>query len=971
MSNHRPELYRWKRKTDPKMVYSRSQKVTSTNDVQDWIKKVEEASNIAAAQTFGTEYMSGRSKAKHTVKNTVDYLHEDDATYSEAQDLLNQWMSDKVNFDAEPDMFDDDWTPKPSPSQIKKEWDHLLEDQGIEYSQSPKTSARELYSGLENCDEDELVSKILDGMRDKELIKDEFLTDLGLDESSKHRDPRTKMELRHQQVKENREKRQKDLEKQRREKQSRKDAQSRAKQMLLKEEKQKQMQARREEMQLQKEMAKIRKEMQEERRREEEMKAREKEEREELQRKAQEELDRQQLAEEMQKRQHLQVIEDKRKDLMRKLEQVEKRQAANNLKILQRHFSAWYNIVLERRIQIGKARAMADWKCLLRAWNAWKAYCRSKRIEREAMEHEWSMKEYHRKTQLAQTHYRDSLLRRYFSAWQLFVQQEHLQNESKEQQSRLHDRMSALLNAAATGKLWNKNENDKNIQKPSREEMKVDSVRDKVDELFAQPSRPRDTPMSSRSDDSSIASSRDVKKAWQPPPLTKPTEPWQVTRRHLNLTKEQIAGGGDHGNTDNGENDQSGQIRQSKKLVTQKTPFMVNNFENRHNAQQEILRKQQEQIREQQKMIQELQYQQQMSVLQAQAQTQQLIQKHLSNNSVNVLAQQGDLLNVQHNVVAKDVNVNPDSARSQKSGASTARSAVSARSASSDTTAASSASKKSATKHDEILKKMEDRAAERARMKAEREERKRKQEEEKLAQLQAEEEERLRQEEEEKKARIEARKEQKRKERQKELEKQQKLEYLHEMNVKAEEHCRKTLLRHKGFLPWMKLVQQARRNNEVAQDHHASVLLRNCLLAWHNHTQDVMAEKKDLAQELFNFIIVRRCFRNWRRYGQHVNIQEQKADRFYLEKLKGSFFRAWADYTAYEKIADWKRERMAREHDVWRLKHRAFIAWKRFPAILKDEREKERRRQELRKKVSAILPDFEGLSLSKSRDSFD
>lgn len=32
--------------------------------------------------------------------------------------------------------------------------------------------------------------------------------------------------------------------------------------------------------------------------------------------------------------------------------------------ILQKHFSAWLNVVLERRLQMGRASALADWKLL-------------------------------------------------------------------------------------------------------------------------------------------------------------------------------------------------------------------------------------------------------------------------------------------------------------------------------------------------------------------------------------------------------------------------------------------------------------------------------------------------------------------------------------------------------------------------------------------------------------------------------
>lgn len=50
---------------------------------------------------------------------------------------------------------------------------------------------------------------------------------------------------------------------------------------------------------------------------------------------------------------------------------------------MHRHFSAWYNLVLDRRLKMGKARAMYDWKIMLRGWNAWRSYIRSRRIDRE------------------------------------------------------------------------------------------------------------------------------------------------------------------------------------------------------------------------------------------------------------------------------------------------------------------------------------------------------------------------------------------------------------------------------------------------------------------------------------------------------------------------------------------------------------------------------------------------------------
>ncbi len=56
--------------------------------------------------------------------------------------------------------------------------------------------------------------------------------------------------------------------------------------------------------------------------------------------------------------------------------------------ILQRHFTAWYDVVLEQRLRMGKARAMCEWRRLVRAWNAWRRYVRDKRLDRDAQRHQ-------------------------------------------------------------------------------------------------------------------------------------------------------------------------------------------------------------------------------------------------------------------------------------------------------------------------------------------------------------------------------------------------------------------------------------------------------------------------------------------------------------------------------------------------------------------------------------------------------
>ena len=45
---------------------------------------------------------------------------------------------------------------------------------------------------------------------------------------------------------------------------------------------------------------------------------------------------------------------------------------------------------------MGKARAMSDWKLLLRAWNAWRSYVRGQKLEKESKQMEQDVIDSHR-----------------------------------------------------------------------------------------------------------------------------------------------------------------------------------------------------------------------------------------------------------------------------------------------------------------------------------------------------------------------------------------------------------------------------------------------------------------------------------------------------------------------------------------------------------------------------------------------
>ena len=59
-------------------------------------------------------------------------------------------------------------------------------------------------------------------------------------------------------------------------------------------------------------------------------------------------------------------------------------------------FSAWYNVVIGRRLQLGKAKAMADWKILFKSFSAWRSFYMEKWVRIETDRHEHQVKQDHR-----------------------------------------------------------------------------------------------------------------------------------------------------------------------------------------------------------------------------------------------------------------------------------------------------------------------------------------------------------------------------------------------------------------------------------------------------------------------------------------------------------------------------------------------------------------------------------------------
>uniref|UniRef100_A0A8C6YTW4 Coiled-coil domain containing 191 n=1 Tax=Nothoprocta perdicaria TaxID=30464 RepID=A0A8C6YTW4_NOTPE len=219
---------------------------------------------------------------------------------------------------------------------------------------------------------------------------------------------------------------------------------------------------------------------------------------------------------------------------------------------------------------------------------------------------------------------------------------------------------------------------------------------------------------------------------------------------------------------------------------------------------------------------------------------------------------------------------------------------------------------------------MEERAIQRAECRRKLEEAKQQREEEKLAQLKAKEETRQRKEAEEKAAQQERRREERRQKKLREAEKQRRLEKEQQLQAKAREHYEKVLLRKWGLLPWKKLREEAKENLVVAQRHHGLGLQRRCLMAWLHDTREGLMEKVCRAEDFCSLSLLRMGFRNWLKVSLHLTTS------FFVSPVS-----------------------------LRRLLLSTFKAWRQYPLLMKKEREREERKNQLRRRVAEILPDFQ------------
>ncbi|XP_063275962.1 coiled-coil domain-containing protein 191 isoform X1 [Prinia subflava] len=857
-------------------------------------QRVDRASEYAVSEAFSLQ-KSGcpqRPWGPLTSWETAERLQVQREACEEAQELLSNWMKSKLQLELSDGEEVVDSVLQEEPSAAPPKYEHF----------------DDLCSYLECEMESSSVQKYLQHLLQSEAVNCGIAKHLRLEEIKEKKqpaDPRIIMELRHKQVKENRMRYQKALELQRQEESLKKAILSEARLRAQEEDRRKALQAKKEEEEIQREIVKLRKEMAEKKHTVAKVWRMEGKRQEKTQKLSMQEvsavsppllLKREEQGEEKQR---------KAQELLHRI---------SKQRCLQRHFSAWLKVILEHRIKMGKARALADWRCQLKALRAWRNYTWAQKVEQQTQQLEIHLQDQNRKTQLAEEHNQRCLLRHCFLAWQHWSREETEKRELQIRREQTKRKMQQLLEAVSLGKGGHR-PLEANKLGTAEVNPHQDLQQDKPTEtclIQKEPDQTRDQTCWDVVHTSHFC--RNSKFAWE------------ITIKHAALSTQDQA------------MNQIATVLQHFQAPSPKTsPAYGSCFEDRHTFQQCVIEEQRQQLQKQQELILKLQENQKLNSDKEEA-AQALAVTQTFNNSVSQTIEEKQSRCKNTTPLSPPDSLGPENTRA----------AVQGRRPSSRLT----------SPHP-ILKGMEERAILRAQQKKKIEEAKQRKAEEKLAQLKAEEEARQRKEAEEKKAQQEKRREERRQQKLKELEKQRRLEKEQQLQKKARDHYEKVLLKKLGIVPWKRLREQAKENLMVAQRHHSLGLQRKCLMTWLQDAQQSLREKMSQAEDFYSHMLLRRGFRNWLKYKDYLSAQEERASTFHTVCLVRKCFWAWFDHTTEEKRALQERLRIATEHSNKRLTLNAFMAWRQYPSLMKKEREREERRNQLRRRVAEILPNFQ------------
>ena len=154
------------------------------------------------------------------------------------------------------------------------------------------------------------------------------------------------------------------------------------------------------------------------------------------------------------------------------------------------------------------------------------------------------------------------------------------------------------------------------------------------------------------------------------------------------------------------------------------------------------------------------------------------------------------------------------------------------------------------------------------------------------------------------------------------------------------------------------LIIQRKIKNKQADLNYSKTILGKLVTAWRLHTKLVITLKQEIADDFDRKRLLTTYFTGLKNSKQAMQISCAKATRFYRHQIKAKLFEAIKVYTASEVAKKESDEVLIRDHNDRRIILGCFKMWRDFPGEMKRDRERQKRMDDLRRKVKEMIPDY-------------
>ncbi|CAH8464147.1 unnamed protein product [Schistosoma turkestanicum] len=253
-----------------------------------------------------------------------------------------------------------------------------------------------------------------------------------------------------------------------------------------------------------------------------------------------------------------------------------------------------------------------------------------------------------------------------------------------------------------------------------------------------------------------------------------------------------------------------------------------------------------------------------------------------------------------------------------------------------------------------FTQKMEERAAERARRRAIQAERRNEIEQKKKEQLAKQLEEEANRIKEEKRML----KEKKIREEELRQQKEFQLAKQRELNSKISAHRIIACLRYYGLKPWINYIVQQHEFIRIADCYQKKMIMRNSFHTWLLNLKVKYQQQTEFVQHHYHLLLMKRTIKAFQMACEISKRNEAYADEWYHGKLLRHCFSFWSQYITDQCIREWELEDIALGHYNRHLLYIYFKLWTHYPTIQRVQRDREYRREQFRKCILDIIPDF-------------